>query len=101
MQNFSGAAMLTDGEPTFFLKDYAPQPYAIDKVELDIAIAPETARVRALLKFSPRPGTEPGTPLVLDGDGLKLNSVAIDGSPLPLTAYEATASSLTISEPPN
>ncbi|HVY50135.1 MAG TPA: aminopeptidase N [Devosia sp.] len=83
-----------------FLKDYAPTPYTIGKVELDISIAPGTARVRALLGISPRPGTPPGTPLVLDGDGLKLVSVAIDGSPLPLTAYEATPSGLVISEPP-
>ncbi|MEO8757336.1 MAG: hypothetical protein ABI398_06255, partial [Devosia sp.] len=74
--------MRTETEHTIFLKDYAPTPYRIDKVDLDVAIAPDAARVRAVLTISPRPGTAPGTPLVLDGDDLKLSSVAIDGSPL-------------------
>ena len=93
--------MRTETEHTIFLKDYAPTPYRIDKVELDVKIAPETSRVRALLTISPRPETAPGTPLILDGDELKLASVAIDGSPLALSAYEATPGALTIAEPPH
>ncbi|MEO7222052.1 MAG: aminopeptidase N [Devosia sp.] len=92
--------MRTETEHTIFLKDYAPSPYTIDKVELDVKIGPVTSRVRALLTVTPRAGTAPGTPLVLDGDELKLDSVAMDGLPLPLTAYEVTANSLTIVEPP-
>ena len=79
--------MRTETEHTIFLKDYAPSPYAIDRVELDVKIGPVTSRVRALLTVTPRAGTAPGTPLVLDGDELKLDAVAIDGLPLPLTAY--------------
>jgi aminopeptidase N len=92
--------MRTEGDQTIFLKDYAPSPYVVDKVELDVRIGPGTARVRALLTISPRPGTEPGTPLELDGDELKLTSIAIDGLPPSLTAYEVTATTLTILEPP-
>ena len=92
--------MRTETDHTIFLKDYAPTPYAIDKVELDVRIAPDAAQVRALLTISPRPGTAPGTPLVLDGDELKLSSVAIDGAPLALTAYETAPTTLTIVEPP-
>ncbi|MEO6396027.1 MAG: aminopeptidase N, partial [Devosia sp.] len=83
------------------LKDYAPSLYTIDKVELDVSIKPDACRVRALLSISPRPTTAPGTPLILDGDELKLGAVAIDGFPLELTAYQATPQSLTILEPPN
>src|SRR3569832_974929 len=93
--------MRTETEHTIYLKDYAPTPYRVDKVELDVMIAPDTSRVRALLTLSPREGTEPGTPLVLDGDELKLNSIAIDGSPLPLTAYDTTETTLTIVLPPS
>src|SRR3569833_1058127 len=93
--------MRTETEHTIYLKDYAPTPYRVDKVELDVKIAPDVSRVRALLTLSPRPETAPGTPLVLDGDELKLNSIAIDGSPLALTAYETTPTTLTISEPPH
>ena len=93
--------MRTETEQTIYLKDYAPTQYRVDRVELDVGIAPDTSHVRALLTLSPRAGTEPGTPLVLDGDELKLKSIAIDGSPLALTAYETTATTLTIFEPPN
>ena len=51
--------MRTETEHTIYLKDYAPTPYSIEKVELDVAIAPNAARVRALLTISPRPGTAP------------------------------------------
>ncbi|MDO8360892.1 MAG: M1 family aminopeptidase, partial [Devosia sp.] len=93
--------MRTENEQTIFLKDYAPSPYRIDKVELDVRIAPDTARVRALLTISPCDGTPPGTPLVLDGDELKLDAIAIDGLPLALTAYQTSATTLTLVEPPN
>ena len=92
--------MRTETEHTILLKDYAPTPYRIEAVELDVRIAPEASRVRALLTISPREGTSPGTALVLDGDELKLRSIALDGSPLPLTAYEVTPTTLTIAEPP-
>src|SRR3569833_438052 len=93
--------MRTETEHTIYLKDYAPTPYRVDKVELDVKIAPDVSRVRALLTLSPRDGTEPGTPLVLDGDELKLKSIAIDGSPLALPAYDTTATTLTILQPPS
>ncbi len=93
--------MRTETEHTIFLKDYAPSAYKIDKVELDVKIGPETTRVRALLTVTPREGTEPGTPLVLDGDELKLDAVAIDGLPLAIADYETSATGLTIIEPPN
>ena len=92
--------MRTETEHTIYLKDYAPSPYAIDRVELDVKIGPVTSSVRALLTITPRPGTAPGTPLLLDGDELKLDSIAIDGAPLALTYYEAGADGLTIAEPP-
>ena len=92
--------MRGENDETIFLKDYAPTPYLIEKVELDVAIAPATSRVRTLLTITPRPGTAPGTPLVLDGEELKLLSIAIDGLPLALTAYEETPTTLTVHEPP-
>jgi aminopeptidase N len=76
--------MRTEAEHTILLKDYTPSPYLIDKVELDVKIGPVTSRVRAFLTVTPREGTAPGTPLLLDGDELKLDAIAIDGSPLPM-----------------
>ena len=92
--------MRGENDETIYLKDYAPTPYIIEKVELDVDVAPGTSRIRSLLTISPRPGTSPGTPLTLDGDELKLLSIAIDGLPLALTAYEETPTTLSILEPP-
>ena len=83
--------MRGENEETVFLKDYAETPYAIEKVELDVRIAPDTSVIRAMLTLVPRANTAPGTPLVLDGEEL----------PQALTAYEATATGLTIHQPPN
>ena len=93
--------MRTETEQTIFLKDYVESAYSIDKVDLDVKIDAVTTRVRALLTVSPRPGTSPGTPLVLDGDELKLDSIAIDGLPLGAIAYETSATGLTLFEPPH
>ena len=87
-------------DQTIYLKDYAPVPYLIERVDLDFEIAPEQVRVRALLTISPKPETPPGTPLVLDGDQLKLVSVAIDGAPLMESDFVATPQALTITAPP-
>ncbi len=87
-------------EETIYLKDYAPAPYRIVSVDMEVTFAPEQCRVRTQLTIEPLPATAPGTPLILDGDELRLTSIAIDGAPLVLSAYEATADSLTLHEPP-
>ncbi|GLQ10249.1 aminopeptidase N [Devosia yakushimensis] len=92
--------MRTETEHTIYLKDYAPSPYKITAVDLDFRILADHTRVRAQLTVEPRAETAPGTPLVLDGDELKLGSVAIDGAPLALAAYVADDNGLTIVEPP-
>jgi len=92
--------MRTEAEHTIYLKDYAPAPYRIVAVDLDVRIEANASRVRAQLTVEPRPETAPGTPLVLDGDGLTLSSIAIDGLPLVLSAYAADNNGLTVVEPP-
>ena len=92
--------MRTDDDHTIFLKDYAPSPYRIERVELEVEIAPDTSVVHAFLTISPRDGTAPGTSLVLDGDELTLDSIALDGAPLVLSAYEFSPTALTLFEPP-
>ncbi|WP_172122782.1 aminopeptidase N [Devosia sp. 919] len=92
--------MRTETEHTIYLKDYAPSPYRITAVDLDFRILEEGTRVRSLLTVEPRPNTAAGTPLVLDGDGLRLQSVALDGLPLVEAAYAADANGMTLVEPP-
>jgi len=92
--------MSTSAETTIFLKDYQPSPYIVEQVEIEVDIVPEVSTVHAWLTIVPRDGTTPATPLVLDGDELSLDSVAIDGAPLMVRDYEAGPSVLRVFEPP-
>ena len=79
------------------LKDYAPPPYLIEEVELDVTLEPKATRVASKLRLRPNPKVATGgRPLVLDGEGLALESVALDGKPLSTSDYELKDSSLTI-----
>ena len=62
--------MRTETDQMMFLRDYAPTPYVIDRIDLDVTIAPGTARIRAILNVTPRAGTQPGTLLRLRHEGL-------------------------------
>jgi aminopeptidase N len=90
--------MRTEQAPTIRLQDYRPPDWLVDTVQLDVSLHPTAARVRARLEL--RPNTGAPAAVVLDGDGLKLVSVAIDGVPLPPEAYVATPDRLTISQTP-
>src|SRR4051812_38568389 len=48
----------------------------------------------------PNPEAGAPAPIVLDGDGLTLTSLKLDGSALPADSYVATPDSLTIPQPP-
>ena len=76
------------------LKDYAPPPFRVETVDLDVDIREDHALVRAKLEIRRnRPG-----PLVLDGDELELVSVALDGKPV---RHEVTAEKLTLPDVPD
>ncbi len=93
--------MRTETPPLIRLEDYRPTDYLIDAVDLDIRLDPVAARIVSRLKIRPRDGATPAqTPLVLDGDGLTLKSVALDGTSLADTDYAATPERLTLHAPP-
>ncbi|PLX39087.1 MAG: aminopeptidase N [Hyphomicrobiales bacterium] len=92
--------MRTDTAKPVRLSDYTPTPYAIATVDLDIDLDPAKTTVVAKLVFERRAGIKAGTALVLDGDGLDLVSVLLDGAALGEDAYEATPDRLTIKAPP-
>src|SRR5262245_42557519 len=79
------------------LKDYTPPNYLVDTVELDFALDPKATRVKSKLRLRPNPkaGAADGQ-LVLDGEGLVLQSLALDGKPLSLDDYRLDEKSLTI-----
>ncbi len=82
------------------LKDYRPPDWLIETVALDVSLHPTATTVRAKLKLTPNAAGAPA-PLVLDGEELKLTSLALDGKPLPAENFVATPDKLTIAQPPN
>jgi aminopeptidase N len=92
--------MRTDTGHVFKLEDYRPSDYLIPATSLDFRLSPDATHVTALLTIERRGGVAASAPLVLDGDGLTLLGVAIDGQALPSSDYEATPDQLTILKPP-
>ncbi len=93
--------MKTQEPRTIYLKDYQPAPYLIDRTELDIRLHPSETEVAARLAMRPNPATKGRHgPLVLNGEKLRLVSLAIDGEALPESAYQLGEGSLTIAHPP-
>ena len=61
---------------------------------------PTQTKVRATLKLRPHP-QNPAAPLVLDGDGVSLVSLKLDGADPGPDSYLVTPDQLTIPQPPN
>ena len=92
--------MRTDTGHVFKLEDYRPSDYLIPRTSLDFRLSPDATHVTALLTIERREGVAATAPLVLDGDGLTLLGVAIDGHVLQAGDYDATPDRLTIPKPP-
>src|SRR5476651_589398 len=92
--------MRTDTAQPIRLKDYRPPDWLVETVALDVSLHPTQSKVRATLALKPNPQSA-AAPLVLDGDGLSLTSLKIDGAVLSVENYVATPDSLTISQVPN
>ena len=82
------------------LADYRSPDFLIETVDLDVSLHPAAATVRARLKLKPNSAGTPA-PLVLDGDEVKLVSLALDGKTLPAESFVATPDRLTIAQVPN
>ncbi len=92
--------MRTDIAQPIRLKDYRPPDWLVETVHLDVSLHPTQSKVRATIKFKPNPAA-PAAPLLLDGDGLTLQSLKLDGTPLAADSYAATPDQLTIAQPPS
>src|SRR3954470_7530190 len=92
--------MRTEQPPPVRLQDYRPPDWLVETVHLDVALDPKQTRVRATLQLKPNAAAAIPAPLVLDGDGLRLTSLTLDGAPLSAAQYAATPDSLTIAQPP-
>lgn len=92
--------MRTDTGQVFKLEDYRPTDYLIPETGLTFRLSPDATRVIAVLTVERRDGVAASVPLVLDGDGLTLSRIAIDGQTLAPTDFFATPDQLTITTPP-
>jgi aminopeptidase N len=90
--------MRTEEPRAVRLQDYRAPDYRISEIALDFLLDPERTHVTATSKVA-RSGTA-GAPLVLNGERLKLLSVAIDGKKLSPSDYQLTDESLTVAQAP-
>ena len=80
------------------LKDYAPPPFTVDTVDLDVDIRADHALVRAKLNIRRNAGQGP---LVLDGDEIELVSVSIDNRTLRSDEFSVNPEKLAIANVPD
>src|SRR6202790_1740558 len=92
--------MRTEQAPPVCLQDYRPPDWLVETVDLDVSLDPKATRVRATPALNPHPAAAAPAPLVLDGDGLDLRSLKLDGAVLAPELYVADRDRLTIAQPP-
>src|SRR5215204_3367917 len=97
----NGPTMRTEEARPVRIEDYRPPNWLVETVELNVILHATATRVQSLLHLRPNPQAGAPAPLVLDGDGLRLVSVKLDGAHLPPEHYLATPDRLTIPQPPN
>jgi aminopeptidase N len=92
--------MRTEEPRSVRLQDYRPPDWLIETVDLDVSLHPTATTVKARLRIKPNAAGTPA-PLVLDGEELKLRSLALDDKPLGAENFVATPDRLTIAQVPN
>lgn len=88
--------MRTDSGQVFRLADYRPSDYLIPRTDLLFRLDPQETVVIAKLTLKRREAMPAGTPLILDGDGLALENLLIDGHDIEPDSYDATPDRLEI-----
>ncbi len=93
--------MRTEAPRPVRLADYRPPPYLIDTVMLDVRLAPQNTRVTSGLSVRRNPAVGASAdPLVLDGEGIELVSLSLDGQALAGDAFTVDDERLVIARPP-
>lgn len=90
---------MSDPQPVY-LSDYQPPAYRVTHTELTFDLDPAATRVKARLLMERHPEANANAPLVLNGEHLKLISLAIDATPLDAAAYELDDEVLRIAQVP-
>ncbi|MSP20521.1 MAG: aminopeptidase N [Alphaproteobacteria bacterium] len=87
--------------PTIRLTDYKPPAYLVDRVALEFDLGEPVTHVHARIAARRNPALTGKAPLVLDGDAVKLTSVAVDGRVLAPNEYLLDDKRLTIPSIPD
>jgi len=91
-----------DAPRTVHRGDYRPPDYLIDEVELRFELGEEESTVRATLSVRRNPARTDASPdLLLDGEGLELRSISLDGRALSAGEYRLDERSLVIPAVPS
>jgi aminopeptidase N len=80
--------------------DYSPPAYLIDTVDLRFELDPQLTRVRSRLHLRRNPDTGSPERIVLQGAGLTLHEVSIDGTALEQHEYQCVGEELHILRAP-
>ncbi|EKX51260.1 hypothetical protein GUITHDRAFT_85149 [Guillardia theta CCMP2712] len=70
-----------------FRRDYTPTNYFVEQVNLLFQVFEDCTKVSSSLKVKRRDGAPENAPFQLDGEGLTLQSLSIDGETLPPSRY--------------
>src|SRR5690554_5082458 len=93
--------MRTNQPQTIYLSEYKVPAYLVDHVDLRFELFEDGARVHSTLTVRRNPESgETAAPLFLHGDGLKLESVALNGSPLGTGDFEDRGDALIVPSVP-
>ncbi|MFO7910456.1 MAG: aminopeptidase N [Halomonas sp.] len=90
---------MSEPQPVY-LNDYQPPAYRVTHAELTFDLDPSHTRVRARLSIERNPEVASATPLVLEGEKLTLEALAIDGQPLGEHEYRMDDHELVINTVP-
>ena len=89
--------MEQDAPRTVHRRDYRPPDYVIDEVELHFDLGEDESTVRSTLSVRRNPARSDASPdLVLDGEGLELRELLLDGRRLVQGDYQIDERSLRI-----
>ena len=89
--------MLRDTPRTVYLKEYRPPEFLIDTVDLRFELGEEETRVHSRLALRRNPAAESRSPdLFLNGEGLELLAISMDGRRLDAARYRLDDEGLTL-----
>ncbi len=92
---------MRDATPSaIYLKDYREPDYLIDSVDLDFDLQEGLTKVSSRMQVRRREGVSESALLILNGQELELNSVAINNSILDTATWSITDNDLTLSSLP-